>query len=206
MKKHLGKIVILIDIALLLLFMWLWLSMSFVGFIGMIMMTIVFSFHLRKYTKHNIAIPLFILFLYFLTSPILQIFYVGRTYCDFVKTKVLNAGNGNTFDFSKGKINYIEGDGGFQDGHCRATISFDPEMRSKISQMESYWRIEDDCIDYLFEHHHRFTMENFLRKDPSARMPSRCAIHEYHNDKSGVDELIIYDLDRHKLFYEYYNN
>ena len=205
MKKHLGKIAILIDIILLSLFMWLWLSMSFVGFIGMIVMTVVLGFHLRKYTKHNIAIPLFILFLYFFISPILQFFYTVSTYCDFVKTEVLNADNGNTFDLSKGKINYIEG-GGFQDGYCRATISFNPEMRSKISQMGSYWHIEDDCIDYLFEHHYQSTMEKFLRSDPTARMPNRCAIHEYIDDKSGRDDRIIYDLDRNRLFYEYHNN
>jgi len=205
MKKYFGKISILIDIILLLSFMWIWFPRPFIGFIGLITITILFSIHLKKYTNHNVIIPLFILFLFFFISPILQIFYVSRTYCDFVKTEVLKADNGHVFDFSKGKVNYIEG-GGFQDGYCRATISFNPQMRRKILQMGNYWHIEDDCIDYLFEHHHRPSMENFLRKDSTARMPNRCAIHEYIDDKSGRDDLIIYDLDRNKLFYEYHNN
>ena len=202
MKKHLGKIALLLEL-LILLFLIVFIFEIPFGLIGIIITTILFSIHLKKYTKHNVAITLFILIIFFWISPILMMVYTNWTYCDFIKKEVLKADNGYTFDFAKGKINYIDGGGGFMGGSCRATFSFNPEMRSQISQMGSYWNIEDDCIDYLTENHFMPTIERFLREDPLARMPSRCAVHIDIKDENKKDELIIYDLDRHKLFYKY---
>lgn len=203
MKKFLIPTLILIELLLLLFFMVFWISMPLVSLIGIIVMIILFNSHIKKYTKSNIFISLFILFFFMIISPMLQFVYTVRTYCDFVKTEVLKADNGATFDFSKGKIDYLEG-GGFQDGVCYATISFDQIMRQKIQQMGEYWEIQDDCIDYLVENHLMPYMEDLLRKNPKARMPSRCAIHA--DIKDSKDEIIIYDTDRNKLFYEYHNN
>lgn len=102
-------------------------------------------------------------------------------FCDFVYSAKIEAENGKVLDLSLGKIEKLTG-GGFQDGGCDATISYEDNNEYAIKTIKDMGgEISKNCDS-----------ENCLF---------------YKRDQSGAEiDALFYDLTTHKLHYTYENN